>query len=97
MKYLLTLLCGFGLASAFFIFVDIPHREDDARRSGEISTKRELALKLPNVLGDDFQKSEAYESFFTVKDMYVVVVERNGVKTLRLYKDTQKSTDLIRP
>ena len=41
--------------------------------------------EIPSALGEDYKGSDGYRTFFTVKADAVVVVERNGVKTLRNY------------
>jgi hypothetical protein len=37
------------------------------------------------MLGDDYRGSDGYKTFFEVKADAVVVVERDGVRTLRNY------------
>ncbi len=54
---------------------------------GRTSEALEIAAKIHDVLGDDFHRSEPHELFYAVKDTSVLVVNRNGVKTLRLYRD----------
>lgn len=53
---------------------------------GRIEERRELFKLVSEKLGDDYQKSDGYETLFTVKTDAVVIVERNGVKTLRPYR-----------
>jgi hypothetical protein len=45
--------------------------------------KHEICKRLPAVLGEDYRESDGRNIFFAVKGDLVVVVERNGVKTLR--------------
>jgi hypothetical protein len=47
--------------------------------------KHEICLRLPEVLGDDYRESDGRNIFFEVKRDVVVIVERNGVKTLRRF------------
>ena len=90
MKHFLAFRCGFAIASALFLFIIMPHhgssQEDGGRRTAEVATKFELLQKIPQVLGDDYMPTDGYKTFFEVKADAVVVVERNGVKTLRVYR-----------
>ncbi len=56
---------------------------------GELMTKIALMHSLPRVLGDDYRMSDGYQTLFEVKDTAVVIVERNGVKTLRVYMPSE--------
>ena len=91
MKHVLTFFAGFGVASALFLFVVMPHygsvMEDYGRRTAEVAVKFDLVQKIPQLLGDDYRKSDGYTPVLEVKTDAIVVVERNGVKTLRVYAD----------
>jgi hypothetical protein len=89
LKYAVWFVLGFASASVLFIFVFIPsygrEKFDYGYKNGQTAAKFEIGLKLPTALGGDYTKADGYQPFFEVKDMAVLVVERNGVKTLRLY------------
>lgn len=62
---------------------------------GRITERYEILRSIPEKLGDDYQKADGYDTLFTVKTEAVVIVERNGVKTLRAYRSpsgTQSET-----
>ena len=89
-RYILPFVAGFLVASVIFVFAVLPRygREkfEFGHKQGENATKFELLERVPKVLGDDYHRgSDGYETFFEVKADAVVVVERNGVKTLRTY------------
>jgi hypothetical protein len=52
--------------------------------NGLTSARDELANQVASKLGTDLQRSEAQTVIFSVKHRSVVVVDRNGVKTLRV-------------
>lgn len=80
---------GLVVASCAFAVFLLPRYARDkiefGRKQGEIMTKIELLEKIPKILGDDYRGSDGYNKFFEVKADAVVIVERNGVKTLRTY------------
>ena len=88
-RYIIPFFVGFLLASALFVFVVLPRygreKVEFGRKQGEITTKLELMERVPKMLGDDYRGSDGYNTFFEVKADAVVVVERDGVKTLRNY------------
>lgn len=88
-KLLASFLLGFAAASGLFILLVLPRygreKVEFGRQQGEILTKLQLMDKIPVALGEDYKGSDGYQTFFTVKADAVVVVERNGVKTLRNY------------
>lgn len=55
------------------------------RAWGYADAQVDVAHKIRERLGDDFEDGEPSEGFYDVKDISVLVVTRNGVKTLRLY------------
>jgi hypothetical protein len=89
-RHLFSFGLGFGLACCVLILFVFPHygREkfDYGFQSGEVVAKLNLLRDIPKVLGDDYKRSDGYITFFEVKDGAAVVVERNGVKTLRMYE-----------
>lgn len=86
-----NILAGFvmGLAFAGFIawFFVIPQVRESYRdvgyNDGRISAKYEFADQIDTALGNDFQVAESQVVLYHVKSISVVVVDRNGVKTLR--------------
>ena len=92
-RHILSFAAGFSLASVFFLFVVLPKERREkyeyGHYHGTISARMEILDKLPAVLGDDYRKEDGYNTFMEVKDGAIVVVERNGVKTLRVYEPKQ--------
>ena len=86
-KFFAAFTLGFVVAAALFAFVITPFygREaaKQARTHAAIHLKLELMEKIAATLGDDYQKSDGYNTLFEVKDTAVLIVERNGVTTLR--------------
>jgi hypothetical protein len=89
-KFTPPFVLGFCLASALFAFFLTPfygrEKAKAARVWAETFTKLQLMKQIPVALGDDYKSSDGYNTFFEVKADAVVVVERNGVKTLRNYR-----------
>ena len=54
--------------------------------TGRTNAEVDIAHKIRSVLGDDFNRNEQKDAFYSIKDIMVVVVNRNGTKTLRLYE-----------
>jgi hypothetical protein len=81
---------GFFVASALFGFFITPlygrEKAKAARMWAETSTKLEIMNKISTSLGDDYRASDGYNTLFEVKADAVVIVERNGVKTVRNYR-----------
>jgi hypothetical protein len=88
-RYIIPFIAGFVVASVLFVFLVLPRygheKIEYGRKQGEIITKFELMQRVPKMLGEDYRGSDGYNTFFEVKADAVVVVERNGVKTLRTY------------
>jgi hypothetical protein len=88
-RYIIPFFLGFAAASLLFVFVVLPPygraKVEFGRKQGEIITKLELMEKVREKLGSDYHASDRYDTFFEVKADAVVVVERDGVKTLRNY------------
>jgi len=82
-------IVGGAIGAAIVAFAVVPgvavEKEEYGRLQGYTRGKIDMALKIPEALGSDFSKTEKYTSFDGIKDIDVVVVERNGVKTLRVY------------
>jgi hypothetical protein len=80
---------GFVTASVFFAFVILPdylrRQAEGFQRAAETEAKYNFMKKIEAELGDDYRGSDGYNVFFEVKADAVVIVERNGVKTLRSY------------
>jgi len=95
MKRVLPFIAGFlsaailALALAFTVVLPWYGREsfDSGRRTGVVEAHRNLLPKIQTMLGDDYRKSDGYQTLFEVKTDAAVVVERNGVKTLRVYAE----------
>jgi hypothetical protein len=51
---------------------------------GTIAARAALAEAVSRELGNDLVRGEPQETVFSVKTTDVVIVERNGVKTLRV-------------
>jgi hypothetical protein len=88
-KPAVAFLLGFAFASGLFLVLVLPlygrEKVEFGRQQGEMLTKLELMKEIPGALGEDYKGSDGYRTFFTLKADAVVVVERNGVKTLRNY------------
>lgn len=88
-RYIIPFFLGFVLASVLFVFVVLPpygrEKVEFGRKNGEIITKLQLMERVRDKLGSDYRASDGYDTFFEVKADAVVVVERDGVKTLRNY------------
>lgn len=81
-----AVVCGV----AFYAFVLPVARHDSfesGRRYGVVDAHRALMPKIQSLLGDDYRKADGYHPVFEVKTEAVVVVERNGVRTLRVYAE----------
>ncbi len=88
----LPFILGFASASLLALIVALlmvfPYARsqfEQGRKHGVVDAHYALLRKIPTVLGDDYRNSDGYETMFEVKADAVVVVERNGVKTLRAY------------
>ncbi len=88
-RHIVPFLIGFAAASSVFALLVLPRYGRDkyeyGLKNGAIMTKFELLEKISKTLGDDYKDSDGYTTFFEVKADAAVVVERNGVKTLRTY------------
>ena len=53
------------------------------RNQGEVDTARKIQEKIKEKLGTDYIPEETQSSVYSVKDVNIFVVERNGIKTFR--------------
>jgi hypothetical protein len=101
LKYILTFLAGVVSASALYIFVLKPMDDrvswQGGFRSGKVEAQFDIVRRIPSALGSDLHLADITNStgiltniFLDVKDATILVVERNGVKTLRDYDSTPK-------
>jgi hypothetical protein len=87
-------LAGFLTASAvavlaFWLVVYPTCRESYVavgRNNGMIEARYELLKIVREHLGQDFSPAEPHEIVVSVKAEAIAVVDRNGVKTLRVYE-----------
>ncbi|WP_271678315.1 hypothetical protein [Thermomonas mangrovi] len=83
-------LLGALLVSAIAWFFVIPQTRASYKavgyNDGQIYARWKIADQVSNLLGDDLLTSESKDLLFNVKSRSVVIVERNGVKTLRTIK-----------
>lgn len=90
LKNLVIFLAGFTCASALFLFVVLPKEGRDkfefGFHNGMVKAQFDMGRKIPATLGSDLHRSDGHNQFLWVKDLDIVVVERNGVKTLRVYE-----------
>ncbi len=86
-KHIISALVGIVLTSLVFVFFILPTVRTNSHavgyNDGLIFARTEIAKKITTALGSDFNRSETHERLFDVKSASVVVVQRNGVKTLR--------------
>ena len=59
--------------------------------TGIAAAQFQIMKAIREKLGSDYAETDGYDPFFEVKADAVVVVERNGVKTLRIYAPSQKN------
>lgn len=98
LKLILTLTGGIaigtiitGIIGYYFGSKVISGHRAAGFNAGRIAERYEILNNIPEKLGDDYQKQDGYETLFTVKTEAVVIVERNGVKTLRAYRRTSET------
>jgi hypothetical protein len=99
LKYTLIFLAGFICASALFIFIIMPKDGRDkfqyGYHNGMVEAQFDMARRIPSALGSDLHRADLPSAgltniFLEVKDATILVVERNGVKTLRDYDSEPK-------
>ena len=86
-KFLAGLVTGGAIIAAFAWLFVLPQARENYRElgynDGHTSARWEIADKIDQQLGNDALPSEQGDLFYDVKASTVVVVERDGVKTLR--------------
>ena len=89
-KLLLGFVLGAAMSAAVCGFWILPAVARDkfefGATTGRADSRVDIADKIRQTLGDDFDRDETRQSFYDIKDISVVVVTRNGAKTLRVYK-----------
>jgi hypothetical protein len=102
LKYILIFVSGFVCSSALFVFVIVPQDGHDkfqyGYHNGMVEAQFDMARRIPVVLGSDLHWADMMTNstgdltnvFLEVKDATILVVERNGVKTLRDYDSEPK-------
>jgi hypothetical protein len=104
LKYILAFLAGFASASALYVFAIKPMDDrvswQEGVHSGVVEAQFDIARRIPSVLGSDLHRADLLYAdspgavvtnvFLQVKDATILVVERNGVKTLRDYDSNPK-------
>jgi hypothetical protein len=80
--FLLGVLVGCSLAAVTLVVPVIDGRLAANRHSGEILTKLELARLIDRELVHAHEPADGDTTPFQIKDVDVMVVQRNGVKTL---------------
>ena len=85
--FVIGLMVGLAVAVSVVRFVIYPQvakeKFEFGEMQGEINAQSEIARKVDALLGNDFDRYEPVEPFYGVKQTAVVIVTRNGVKTLR--------------
>lgn len=80
--------CGCAAAAGIFYFLLVPEMRDAYRavgfNDGTVSAKLDVAQRVKTALGSDLSPLEPKQTLFQVKSTSVMVVERNGVRTIRV-------------
>lgn len=75
----------------FAVYPDVVREKVEfGRMMGDQQAREAIACKIADVLGNDVHGPEPEEWFFSAKSESVMVVTRNGVKTLRFPADCSK-------
>lgn len=99
LKSIISFVLGFACASALFIVIIVPKDGRDkfqfGYHNGMVEAQFDMARRIPTALGSDLHRADLPDVtrsnvFLDVKDATVLVVERNGVKTLRDYDNNPK-------
>jgi len=72
----------------FYLYPEAKH---DGYSLGRFHEDVEIGWKIPEALGADLDPNEPMQAFLPGKDHGVVIVTRNGVKTLRLCCDDSEA------
>jgi hypothetical protein len=86
-KFILGVIVGAVISVVLFVPLLLSERHDKfeyGRFHGGISAQLEVARRLPEAVGSDLDRLECTNKFLEVKDATIWVVERHGVKTLRV-------------
>lgn len=88
-RFVLGFILGCAVMAIVGLLVVLPNVRENGQavgiNDGSIAARSEIARKIPSALGSDVTRADReQESLFDVKASSVVVVERNGVKTLRV-------------
>ncbi|MAM89527.1 MAG: hypothetical protein CME36_19690 [unclassified Hahellaceae] len=91
-KFLAGVAFGVVTTGSLFLLWLLPETRENYRavghNDGEIDAKYEIAAAIERELGRDVVQGEfsrPHQLLFEVKSSSVVVVERDGVKTVRVY------------
>ncbi len=89
-RFVIPFAVGFGVATRVFVLLVLPRvsqeRVEFGRRSATTTTKVQFLNLIHQELGNDYRDSDSTNAvvLFEVKDARVVVVDRDGIKTLRV-------------
>jgi len=86
-KFILGVIAGIVISVVLLVLRLLSERHnkfDYGRFHGGISAQLDVVRRLPEAVGSDLARSECTNKFLQVKDATIWVVERNGVKTLRV-------------
>src|SRR5215471_9466727 len=86
-KLIFGVIVGVVISVILFVPLLLSERHnkfDYGRFHGGISAQLDVARRLREAVGNDLVRSECTNKFLQVKDATIWVVERNGVKTLRV-------------
>ena len=86
-KFILGVIVGVAISAVLFVPLLLMERHDKfeyGRFHGGISAQLDVARRLPESVGSDLDRSECTNKFLQVKDATIWVVERHGVRTLRV-------------
>ena len=90
LKLIASFIFGAVCAAAvgwFVVYQVAREKYEFGHDQGYLNAQIDIARKIPEMLGDDHHRGEPATNFYSVKDIDVLVVTRNDVKTLRLYRD----------
>jgi hypothetical protein len=86
--HLVSATVGGAVGAALVVWLYLPavlhEKEEFGRTQGYLMAELDIARKIPETLGPDYTEADGHTLFYQVKEVPVFVVQRNGVKTLRL-------------
>lgn len=88
--FLLGLLIG-GATIGIYGFTAANRQFLVGTNSGIATAQLQIMKAIADKLGSDYAETDGYDPLFEVKADAVVIVERNGIKTLRMYASPQKN------